>query len=198
MLKRSLQAIMSVPVMYDGMQRFFGVNKKKRILRKLLAFDGRREIVVDVGGGTGLYKDLWPAHFTYVCLDADPEKLRGYTDKYPQGQKICSDAGQLGLRSSSVDSVFCSSMSHHIQEELLEKVIQEMARVIKPGGLLVFIDAVWIPERRLNRFLWSLDRGEHPHTAQVLEKLIGKYSQIETFEKFSIYYDYVLFIARKR
>ena len=89
-------------------------------------------------------------------------------------------------------------MSHHIQEELLERVIQEMARVIKPGGLLVFIDAVWIPERRLNRFLWSLDRGEHPHTAQVLEKLIGKYSQIETFEKFSIYYDYVLFIARKR
>jgi hypothetical protein len=59
------------------------------------------------------------------------------------------------------------------------------------------MDAVWIPESRLNRFLWSLDRGEHPHTARVLETLIGKYSTIEDRETFSIYYDYVLFIARK-
>lgn len=198
MPKRLLHAILSVPVMYDCMQWCFGLNQKKAKLRKLLSLDGRAEIVVDVGGGTGLYKDLWPAHFQYVCLDADMEKLRGFTDKYPRGQKVQSDAAALGLRSNSVDNAFCSSMSHHIPEgPALERMIEEMARVIKPGGLLIFIDAVSIPESRLNRFLWRLDRGEHPHTAQVLETLIGRYSTIETRQTFSIYYDYVLLIARK-
>jgi ubiquinone/menaquinone biosynthesis C-methylase UbiE len=197
LLKALLHRIMSRPAMYDCMQRAFGVDKKKQVFRRLLTFHDRSEIVVDVGGGTGLYKDLWPAHFTYICLDSDTQKLRGFADKYPGGPKICSDAGQLCLRSDSVDNVFCSSMSHHVERHLLERIVREMARVIKPGGLLVFIDAVWIPESRLNRFLWSLDPGEHPHAAGTLETLIAKYATIEIRETLSIYYDYVLFVARK-
>jgi ubiquinone/menaquinone biosynthesis C-methylase UbiE len=197
MLKALLHRILSLPVMYDCMQRAFGVSRKKQVFRRLLTFHARREIVVDVGGGTGLYKDLWPPHFTYICLDSDTQKLRGFADKYPDEPRICSDARQLCLKSDSVDNVFCSSMSHHVEGHLLERIIGEMARVIKPGGLLVFIDAVSIPESRLNRFLWSLDRGEHPHAARTLETLIAKYASIEVRETLSIYYDYVLFVARK-
>src|SRR5581483_9369556 len=198
MVKNLLHALLSLPVMYDWMQRGFGLHKKKELLRTLLAFDKRPGTVVDVGGGTGLYKDLWPPQLSYVCLDSDMEKLRGFRAKYPRGWTVCGDAGQMCLPSDSVDTVFCSSMSHHVPEgPALERLIQEMTRVIKPGGVLCFLDAVWIPESRLNRLLWSIDRGEHPHTARALQDLIGRYARIETTRTFSIYYDYVLLIARK-
>lgn len=196
-MKNLLHKIMSLPVMYDAMQYFFGVNKKKKLLRNLIKFSEKPEIVLDIGGGTGIYKDIWPEKFHYICLDYDLQKLYGYTEKYPDGLKVCSDATRLCFKSNAVDYVFCSSMSHHIREDLLDSMLHEMQRVLRPGGSLIFIDAVSIPESRLNRFLWSLDRGEYPHTSEVLTQMIGKYFQIQKADKFSIYYDYVLFKAIK-
>jgi ubiquinone/menaquinone biosynthesis C-methylase UbiE len=197
MIIEVLHKIMALPFMYDAMQTFFGVNRKKRMLRRILNFSDAPKIVLDIGGGTGLYKDLWPENYRYICLDFDLQKLSGFAAKYPDGLEVCSDAALLGVKSNSVDYVFCSSMSHHISEDLLEKIVQEMARVLKSDGRLVFIDAVSIPEKRLNRFLWNLDRGEHPHTYLVLESLIGKYFKMQKVEKFSIYYDYILVIGNK-
>jgi len=197
MLKNILHKIMSLPVMYDLLQTVFGVNKKKRMLRQLLSLSAGRKIVLDIGGGTGIYKNLWPADFQYVCLDYDLQKLDGFRGKYPQGQGVCSDASKLGFKPQSVDYVFCSSMSHHIPHGLLEAMVAEMSRVLKPDGQLVFIDAVSIPESALNRFLWRLDRGEYPHSSQMLESLIEKYFKIKTVKTFSIYYDYILVLAGK-
>ena len=197
MIKTALQKIMALPVMYDWMQNFFGLQKKKRILRDILKFNNDACVVLDVVGGTGLYQDFWPADYKYICLDFDIVKLSGFKGKNPEGYALCADAAQLSLKSNSVEYVFCSSLSHHISEDLLEKMISEMSRVVKPGDTLIFIDAVLISKSRLNRFLWSLDRGEHPHTYSVLENLIHKYFIIETSRKFSIYYDYILIIAKK-
>ena len=186
---------MAMPWMYNFMQICFGANRKKQILRQLLQFDQQFHIVLDIGGGTGLYQDFWPKNYQYICLDNDPIKLGGC--KGSDGYSLCADAGQLPFKTNSVDYVFCSSMSHHIPEDSLEKIISEMHRVIQPSGTLIFMDAVSIPESRLNRFLWRLDRGEYPHSYETLEKMIGKYFNINILKRFSIYYDYLLVIALK-
>src|SRR3989338_317599 len=196
MIKTILQKIMALPVMYDWMQNFFGLQKKKRILREIVPFD-KGAVVLDVGGGTGLYRDFWPAGYKYICLDFDLVKLSGFKRKNPNGDAVCADAAELSLKSDSVNYVFCSSLSHHIPEDSLEKMISEMFRVMKSGGRLIFMDGVLISESRFNRFFWSLDRGEHPHTYSVLEKLIGRYFTVEASRKFSIYYDYILISAQK-
>ena len=197
MIKSLLHRIMALPIFYDSMQAFFGLHKKKKILQKIIKFEDGHQVVLDVGGGTGLYKDVWPSEYRYICLDSDPVKLLGFSQKYPSDYKVCADATQIALKSASVDYVFCSSMSHHIHENLLEKIIGDMNRVIKKNGTLVFIDAVNIPKSRLNRFLWSLDRGEYPHTYGLLQDIIGKYFNIRRIEKFSIFYDYILIVATK-
>lgn len=197
MIKSLLHRILALPVFYDLMQAFFGVNRKKRILKKVIEFKNGSRIVLDVGGGTGLYKDLWPKDYRYICLDYDPVKLSGFSQKYPNDFKLCSDATRMGLKSASVDYVFCSSMSHHIHEDMLEKIFCDMHRALKQDGLLVFVDAVNIPEKKLNQFLWKLDRGEYPHTYDQLQGLIGKYFKVQNVQKFSIYYDYILIVARK-
>ena len=198
MIRKILQQIMSLPFMYNLLQTFFGVQRKKKIIRAYLSPNTASPAVLDVGGGTGLYQDIWPGKAKYICLDNDLVKLNGYVPHNGVGYKVCGDAVQLPFNTDTVDYVFSSSMSHHVPEQFLDKMLCDMARVLKPDGELVFIDAVSIPDSRLNRFLWSLDRGEYPHTRQSLEDIINKYFHIKHLKTFSIYYDYLLVVAKKK
>jgi ubiquinone/menaquinone biosynthesis C-methylase UbiE len=197
MLKKLLHKLLAFPLMYNLLQTFFGVQKKKQILRNALIFNIPSPIIVDVGGGTGLYADIWPKNSKYICLDNDLIKLKGYQPNHSSEYKLCGDATQIPLNTNTADYLFSSSMSHHIPEDLLEKMMSDLSRVLKPTGSLIFIDAILIPKSHLNNFLWSLDRGEFPHTSQSLEDIISKYFHITLIKKFSIYYDYIMIIAKK-
>lgn len=200
MFKRILHHIFSFPLAYNLAQIIFGgsYQRKKVIQNQHLSLQNDC-CVLDLGGGTGLYRDLWPKDCRYICLDNDLTKLNGVIKAGPSDFMLLADVKSIPIKDNSVDIIFCNSVSHHISDEILESLLSESTRVLKDSGKLLFLDAVLRQESFLNRFLWSLDRGEYPHTQGILTQAIERHFIIDHLEKFSHAYDFVFYVcSRKR
>lgn len=90
--------------------------------------------VLDVGAGTCPYKKLF-AHCEYKTHDFkkyEGEKLGG-TTKYGKIDYE-ADITNIPVPDSSFDVILCTEVLEHVQEPI--KAIQEMSRILKPGGRL--------------------------------------------------------------
>lgn len=194
-LKRLLHTIVARPAVYEAMQRAAGAGRVRRHLATLIARLGDGGLVLDLGGGTGLYRDLWGPNWGYLCLDNDPEKLAGFVAGGRRDAAILGDAARVPLAGASLDAVFCTAVSHHLPDAALEAFVRESARVLKPGGSLLFLDAVWRPRRVLSRLLWAVDRGANPRPQARLLAMLGGSFRLETTETFAVFHEYVAVVA---
>jgi SAM-dependent methyltransferase len=110
---------------------------------------------------------------------------------------VQGDAALLPLASASVDIVVCTLVSHHLNEEVLHRVVQQCWRVLKPSGLFLFADAVRRPDRWLSRLMWSLDRGAYPHDMDCLRNVLSKGFEPLHVEQFTGYHEYAIMVLRK-
>ncbi|MGH9411740.1 MAG: class I SAM-dependent methyltransferase [Vicinamibacterales bacterium] len=132
--------------LYDPFTRLFGFQRALRALIDQAELQ-RDHVVLDVGCGTGtlavLIKRRHPT-VDVIGLDPDPAALaiaqrkaakagaavrleRGFGDALPFGEE-------------RFDRVFSSMMFHHLKREERPKVLEEIRRVLKPGGRLEFLD----------------------------------------------------------
>jgi ubiquinone/menaquinone biosynthesis C-methylase UbiE len=189
-----LHEIAAHPWVYDRIQSFAGQKENlDRIARHTDAMDA--ETVVDVGGGTGTSRTLWPTSCRYVCLDIEMPKLEGFRSKVPGGLAVLSDATQMPIATGAVDVVMCMAVAHHLTDVKLDQVLGETLRVLKVGGRLILLDPVLNRERLAGRILWRLDRGSYPRTAEELRKKLQDRFRVVHWEKFAIYHEYVFGIG---
>jgi SAM-dependent methyltransferase len=91
--------------------------------------------VVDIGCGTGVHAELMRDRgFRVVGLDYSADQLRLARDRLPVAR---ADARALPLRSGSVRLVF--SMFTHTDLDGFDLLVAEAARVLEPGGALVYV-----------------------------------------------------------
>ena len=202
MLARTLHKLVARPAVYELAQTLVGA----RVLRARLAAavagvnlaaPGRRPLVVDVGGGTGTYRSIWPDDAGYVCVDLDPLKLRGLHNERRDAAGIQGDALRLPLADHCADAIACTLVSHHLPGDALSVAMSEIARVLRPDGVFIFADAVWQPARWVSRLLWRYDRGSSPRTDIALRHAIASRLTIERWEELSLWHHYVICVARK-
>lgn len=86
-----------------------------------------RENIIELGAGAG---------FTRYFIRTPNLKLSDFT-KHPWID-LEIDALNIGLDAASVDVIICSHMIHHLASPV--KFFKEVARVLKPGGLLLIVD----------------------------------------------------------
>lgn len=197
MFLKLLHSIAAQPFVYNQIQIFFGSHKRKQVIKENLLELPDGLVVLDLGGGTGFYRDLLGRNIIYICLDNDLIKLNGMkAKKNLKDFPLLADASRIPLKDLSVDVIVCNSMSHHITEAVLENLLSESSRVLKTTGKFLFLDAVYRSESFLNRLLWKLDRGEHPHTKAKLMSMINNYFTVISFKEFYHFYDYVFFAGR--
>lgn len=86
-----------------------------------------------------------------------------------------ADATRLPLREGSVGLAFCCGLLHHLPDAAVLQTLDEMTRVLAPGGRIVVFDAV-LPEcpafRPLAAAIRTMDRGRFMRSQSTLQTLI--------------------------
>lgn len=109
------------------------------LVRRHTELDGR--LLLDVGGGPGYYTRAFrEAGATCALVDADVRELTSRGPADPSA--ICGDARRLPLADDTFDIAFSSNLLEHVREPWL--VADELARVVRPGGLLVLSYTIWL------------------------------------------------------
>ena len=196
MLRDRLMRLVQSPLLYDLLQRFAGDREVQRRLDvHTTAPPG--SWVVDIGGGTGPRRTPHGGS-RYVCFDLDVQKLQRFRSKHPDGLAVAGDAVHCPLKTGGVDAVVCSKVTHHLNDDALHAVFEELGRLVKEGGTLILADAVR-SDRWVARLLWRLDRGSHPRSADAIRRALPAVFVISRWDCFrtSVFHDFVLCVARR-
>jgi len=102
--------------------------------------------VLEVGPGPGVSTDLLRPRVPHLtCVEADrgfAEKLRRRVD--PSVRVMCEDATAMSLPDQSFDAAVCFTMLHHVPSaEMQDRLLREVARVLRPGGVFAGTDSLY-------------------------------------------------------
>jgi ubiquinone/menaquinone biosynthesis C-methylase UbiE len=128
--------------------------------REVLA--GARGRTIDIGAGTGINLDLYPADVgDLVLAEPDPHMLKSLRAKAAGSRReptiVEAPAGSLPFEDDSFDTAVFTLVLCTVPDP--EAALAEAARVLKPGGRLLFIEHVRSEDPGLAR--WQ-DRLEGP------------------------------------
>jgi ubiquinone/menaquinone biosynthesis C-methylase UbiE len=191
-----LQKLLSSPRLYDAVQRMAGRDTiLSRISRHLAECGGTS--VLDVGAGTGVVRRWLPEDATYLWLDNDWKKLRGFSSHRRKGDAVIfGDASALALATKSVDTALCMFVSHHLDSRTLTAMLRDLSRIVRQR--LILIDPLHCPARLTSRLLWAVDRGSYPRDAAELKSSIEPWFLIRREEQFQVFHNYFLCIGEPR
>lgn len=122
----------------------------------------QNKIILDVGAGDGSSSLLLNIERNFVIsLDHDLKMLKKGLEqkKIPKGHAVLADARYLPFKSDSLDMVFSRYFMHCVVAHV--RYLQEMKRVIKPGGKILIID-LCAPVSEVKEFLDECHFGKRP------------------------------------
>lgn len=130
---------------------------RREALRPIAEFmrgrDQRRIALADIACGTGRFlrdvRLIWPAlRLTGIDLS---ESYLGEARRHLCGLRpatfLTANAEAMPLADASQDIVTCIFLFHEVPPEARRRIAAEIARILKPGGLLVLIDSLQMGDR---------------------------------------------------
>ncbi len=118
--------------------------------------------ILDLCCGAGQTTEFLVAKSDQVTgLDVSTVALTRAAKKVPQAKYVEGLAQDMPLADNQFDVVHTSSALHEMTPEELEQILQEVHRVLKPGGILTLVDfhpptnvLFWFP---VTIFLWLFE-----------------------------------------
>jgi len=140
----------------------------REIRRDLISLLERHRIdrVMDLGCGAGDFSRLLADRgYRPVCVDLSPSMLKLAACKARLGAPfgtVRADGGLLPFH-AGFDAVLMRFVFHEMSPEIREAVWKEMSRVLRAGGLVIFLD-----------FTISPESGFYPSAGRLLIRTIEK------------------------
>ena len=101
--------------------------------------------VLEVGPGPGLTTDVLRHRVEQLtCVEIHPAFAEALQRRTAGGNVTvrCEDATAMSLAAESFDSAVCFTMLHHVPSaELQDRLLREVRRVLRPGGVFVGRDS---------------------------------------------------------
>lgn len=139
---------------------------RRRLLERLDVVRLEPKVALDLGSGTGhAARALQRRYRSAYVVAADIsvgmlEQARRQQSLFKRFGRVACDAHQLGLHTDSVDLAFSNLMLQWCADP--DRVFAELARVLRPGGLLTFT-ALGPDSLRELRSAWDDGDGVHVH-----------------------------------
>ena len=132
---------------FGKQQDFFTKHKASTVLNKLKEYGLNTDAVslLDVGCGIGLlHQYITPSITNIHGIDVSEESLkiasdfnRGVIYKHFDGKKF-------PYADATFDCVICFCVLHHVPVSQWNEFVNEMSRVTKSGGMIIFIEHNWL------------------------------------------------------
>ena len=120
---------------------------EEQILPPVLRDHDLGEDVIEIGPGPGFTTDVLrrrAAHVTAVEIDEVLAERLATRLAGTNVSVVRADASQSGLESGRFTGAGSFNMLHHVPtREVQDAILTELARVLRPGGILVAADAVY-------------------------------------------------------
>lgn len=116
---------------------FFWFRARDQLLEALLCTlkIETRPKILDVGAGTGDDLSIISRFGDVYAIDINPDAIKLIPDEFIVEKKVC-DACNLSYSDNFFDIVIALGVLEHIEDDI--KAINEIHRVLKPGGLFIF------------------------------------------------------------
>ena len=118
-------------------RRYKSMRDRQLVLQALAPREGER--VLEVGCGYGwISRALWDAaRMDWFGVDGSMEMIRSLSaiPHRNSSRTLVADARCLPFQDSQFDKVLCTGVLMHVAED--ESAVRELARVLRPGGVLV-------------------------------------------------------------
>lgn len=137
------------PRRYDLVTAVLFAGRRRRAFRALAAVAGARsgDRILDVGCGTGYFvrtlAQIAGPDGAVVGIDAAPEMIAYAASRSRSAANVSFEVGSAGALSfpdSGFDVVVSSLTMHHLAPAEQLPAIQEMRRVLRPGGTLMIAE----------------------------------------------------------
>jgi SAM-dependent methyltransferase len=138
------------------------------------------QTIVDLGCGTGDLVRFIDPTCSYIGVDHNPAYLSpGSLDsELTAGRRVFlnADLGQLDqLDLPPADAAFALGVLHHLPDQLVVQVLRSALTILKPGGRLVTVDPVFVPEQASSaRVMMALDRGRFVRHVEHYQELLAR------------------------
>ncbi|WP_019498147.1 class I SAM-dependent methyltransferase [Pseudanabaena sp. PCC 6802] len=118
--------------------------------------------VLDMCCGSGQATEILVQYSQHVIgLDASPFAIARAQNNVPQAEYVVAFAEKMPFSNGQFDLVVTSTALHEMQPEQLRQILQEVQRVLKPGGCFCAIDfhtpSNWLFWPPLALFLWLFE-----------------------------------------
>jgi ubiquinone/menaquinone biosynthesis C-methylase UbiE len=130
---------------YDAIARLAAVTVGGEQRMRQLALEGLKinadTEVLDLCCGAGQVTKFLVLYSERVTgLDASPFAIRRARDNVPQAQYVEGFAEKMSFPDAQFDLVQTSMALHEMKPQQLQQILQEVYRVLKPGGTFALVD----------------------------------------------------------
>lgn len=132
---------------------------------------------LELGAGVG----TWSRHFRDRCplvsLDISYDSLKLLREAAPEAEPVQADVRSLPFADHSFEQLFVGMVLHHLPFESRDAALEELDRVLKPGGRLIFFE----PNRSIRCSLQVAVRKlkKYPLLGKLMKSLQGDYTHHE-------------------
>lgn len=163
-ITNGVRAVLSNPIIYNFTQNILGAKRSRLDLVSNFIKPQKNNRILDIGCGTAEILDFLPIDTDYVGYDIDDVYISAAKKRYTKRGKF--HCGYFDAKSveneSSFDIVLMLGILHHLDDEVAELLLRNIASVLSPAGRLITIDPCYSQgQNPLARFLISKDRGQN-------------------------------------
>jgi ubiquinone/menaquinone biosynthesis C-methylase UbiE len=183
LLSRVIERISDHPVLFIFCRSLLENDFRaiRALIRKELRQD-RLARTLDLGCGPGAFADMFHGG-DYVGADMNRRYIE-HARRHCPGSFIVADARKVDLPDQRFDQVLVFGLLHHLPDEDVRAVLQEVRRMLVPGGRALVIEDIPSVSRLnlIGRLIHAVENGEHIRPPAEYRRLYQEFGRIEAEE----------------